>query len=240
MKTKTWARLIASGAALAAGTYGAWAARNWWRYGRPTPPRPDERDDLLDCFIPRYDVVERHRIYVGADAATTLAAAKEQQLFDVAAIRAIFKTRELVMGSTPDTRVLPAGLLASVKALGWGVLAERPDREIVIGAVTRPWDANVVFHALAADEFKAFSTPGFVKIVWTLRADELGNGASLFRTETRAVATDADSRARFRNYWALVSPGIEMIRQLSLGPLKREAERRARGDSAAQPVPITH
>lgn len=48
-----------------------------------------------------------------------------------------------------------------------------------------------------------------------------------FRSETRAVATDADARARFRNYWAFVSPGVSLIRRLSSGPMKREAERRA-------------
>ena len=50
----------------------------------------------------------------------------------------------------------------------------------------------------------------------------------MFRTETRAVATDAFARLKFRRYWALVSPGVALIRQTSLGPLKAEAERRAR------------
>ena len=50
----------------------------------------------------------------------------------------------------------------------------------------------------------------------------------MFRTETRAVATDQRARARFRKYWAFASPGIVLIRWLSLRPVKREAERRAR------------
>jgi hypothetical protein len=49
----------------------------------------------------------------------------------------------------------------------------------------------------------------------------------MFRTETRAVTTDAVARAKFRRYWALASPGIGTIRWLSLRPLKHEAERRA-------------
>ncbi len=67
-----------------------------------------------------------------------------------------------------------------------------------------------------------------MKIVWTLRADADGESSSVFRTETRAVATDAGARARFRRYWAVASPGIGMIRWLSLRPLKHDAERRAR------------
>ena len=114
-------------------------------------------------------------------------------------------------------------------ALGWGVLAEVPDREVVVGAVTKPWEANVTFQALPADQFAAFSQPEFVKIAWTLRADPVDDDTSVFRTETRAVATDATARARFRRYWAFASPGIAMIRRLSLQPLKRDAERLAGG-----------
>jgi hypothetical protein len=106
------------------------------------------------------------------------------------------------------------------------VLAEVPGREIVMGAVTQPWHANVVFRPLPPDEFAAFNEPGYVKIVWTLRADPRGAHASIFRTETRAVATDAYARAKFRQYWSFLSPGIILIRWASLHPLKSKAERR--------------
>jgi hypothetical protein len=119
-------------------------------------------------------------------------------------------------------------LLAHVLALGWGVLAEVPGREIVVGAVTKPWEADVVFRAMSAHEFASFREPGYVKIAWTLRADPLDDDACVFRTETRAVATDAFARATFRRYWAVFSPGIALIRRVSLGPVKQEAERRAR------------
>jgi hypothetical protein len=48
----------------------------------------------------------------------------------------------------------------------------------------------------------------------------------MYRTETRAVATDASARAKFRWYWSRLSPGIWLIRRLSLHPLKTAAERR--------------
>jgi hypothetical protein len=118
-------------------------------------------------------------------------------------------------------------LFAQVQAYGWGVLAEVPEREVVLGAVTRPWEPNPVFRALPPAEFAAFNEPGFVKIAFTLRADRIGERDSVFRTETRAVATDEFARAKFRRYWTLVSPGVAAIRRLSLRPLKREAERRA-------------
>jgi hypothetical protein len=197
-------------------------------FGNPPPPRPDERDELLDRFMPLYDVVERHRIAVAAPPAVVLSAAKEQDFTQSRAIRAIFKARELALGASPGVRRRPHGLLTDMVGLGWGVLAERPGREVVVGAVTRPWEPNVTFRALPADQFATYNEPGFVKIVWTLRAEPVGEHESLFLTETRAVATDAAARARFRRYWACVSPGIAAIRRLSLRPLKRAAESRAR------------
>jgi hypothetical protein len=95
-----------------------------------------------------------------------------------------------------------------VKSLGWGVLAETPGREIVFGAVTKPWEANVVFRALPPDEFAAFDEPDYVKIVWNLRADPVGPDESVFRTETRVVTTNPAARTRFRWYWSFFSPGI--------------------------------
>jgi hypothetical protein len=123
--------------------------------------------------------------------------------------------------------VRPRGLLAQVQSYGWGVLAAVPGREVVVGAVTQPWKANVEFRAVAPEAFASFDEPGNVKIAWTLRADPLSDGSSVFRTETRAVTTDAAARRLFRRYWSLASPGIALIRRLSLGPLKADAERRA-------------
>ena len=227
-------RVAVAGAAAAVAGYATWAAFAWRRYGHPASDAGSRsHDDLLDRFMPSYDVVERHRIWVAAPAAVTMVAAREQDLLRVPLIRAIFKAREIVMGATPGA-AQPRGLLDSMQALGWAVLAEVPDREIVVGAITKPWEANVTFQRLPPDRFAAFAEPGFVKIAWTLRVDPLGPDQSIFRTETRAVATDAGARARFRTYWAFASPGIEVIRKLLLPPLKREAERRA---AAVRPAP---
>jgi hypothetical protein len=185
-------------------------------------------DALLDRFVPDYDVVERHDIRVAAPAGMTLAAACEQDLFHLPLVHAIFRAREIILRARPDGTPRPRGLLAAALSLGWGILAEVPGREIVVGAVTQPWEPNPTFRALPPEAFAAFAEPGFVKIAWTLRADPLDGSASIFRTETRAIATDATARARFRRYWAFASPGLALIRRLSVRPMKREAERRAR------------
>jgi hypothetical protein len=228
---KTSARWLAAGLGACAGGYAACVGLAWWRFGQPALPDEAERDPLLDGLMPRYDIVERHRIRVGASAATTLAAAREMDLLGLPGVRTIFATREWILGAA-ESAARPRALLENVRAMGWRVLAEVPAREIVVGAITRPWEPNPVFVGMDADAFIACREPGVVKIAWTLRADDDGDGHSVFRTETRAVATDAAARARFRRYWSLVSPGVFLIRRLSLAPVRAEAERRARRAAA--------
>jgi hypothetical protein len=221
-------RCTAGALGAAAGAYAGYVAVAWLRYGR-NAVGPGSEDSLLARMMPVCEVAERHSVRVAAPAEVTFAAACEQDLLTLPLVRAIFRARELVLGAQPDATPRPRGLLAATKSIGWGVLAERPGREIVMGAVTQPWQADVVFRALPPAEFAGFAEPGYVKIAWTLRADPAGPGASVFVTETRAAATDAAARARFRWYWARFSAGIWLIRWLSLGPLRRAAERRARG-----------
>jgi hypothetical protein len=207
--------------------YAAVVGTTWYRHGRVAAAEPDERDPLLDEFMPAYEVAERHHVRVAAPAHITLSAAADTDLQQSAIIRAIFRARELALGAEPDAEAQPRGLLAMVLSLGWRVLAEKPEREIVVGAVTQPWLPNVVFRGLAPEEFRTFQEPGYVKIVWTLRADPVGESESVFRTETRVTTTDETARTKFRWYWARFSPGIIVIRRVMLGLLKTEAERRA-------------
>lgn len=213
---------------VAAAAYGLYAGRTWLRYGHVPRASREDDDPLLDRFMPAYEVVERHHIRVAASAQTTFGAACETNLLASPISRAIFRAREVILGSTPDETERPGGVLALTKSIGWGVLAEVPGREVVMGAITRPWEANVTFRALPPDGFAAFNEPGYVKIVWTLRADPVNGAESVFRTETRVIATDGPARQKFRRYWSLVSPGIIIIRAVMLQPVKREAERRAR------------
>ena len=189
--------------------------------------RESERDVWLDRFVPDYDIVERHAIRVAAPPAVTFDAACRVDFQDSVIIRSLVRARELMLGSRHEDAVRSRGLLADTQAMGWGMLAHELGLEIVMGAVTKPWEPNVTFRALAPDAFVAFRDPGFVKIAWTLRVDSDGVG-SIFRTETRAVATDARARRRFHRYWRRVSPGVVLIRRVLLRLVKRDAERAAR------------
>ena len=219
------AECLAAGAGLAATGYGTYAGISWLRFGKV---KKTASDKFLDRFMPELDVVEHHRIHVSAPAEATFAAARNIDPEKSPMIRCIFKARELVMGGRPQTEERGKSIVDRVTSLGWKVLAQDPRREIVFGAVTQPWLANVVFRPLDPEEFASFAEPGYVKIAWTLRADPIGPNQSYCCTETRAKATDAIARRKFRRYWSLVSAGVVLIRWLMLRLTKKDAERRAR------------
>ncbi len=182
---------------------------------------------LINWFMPAADVTERHETLVHAPADVVFDVARSLDMQTGPAIHAIFWLRGKLLGATPMPARRRQGLVTETVALGWGVLGERPGRELVMGAVTRPWMADVKFTAVAPDRFAAFAEPDLVKIVWTLEAEPLGPALTRFRTETRALATDGAAQRKFRRYWRWARVGIVLIRWLLVPRLRREAERRA-------------
>jgi hypothetical protein len=225
---------LAVGLGLTALSYAAYVVVTWYRYGRDEGTAATERDPLVDRFMPAYEVREHHETRVAAPAHVTMAAARELDLRRSPPVRTIFAVRTLpsLLRGEPEVS-WPGGLLAETLAMGWGLLAEEPDRQVVVGAVTQPWEPVVRFHALPPDEFAAFDDPGYAKIVWTLAAEPLGPEESIARIETRVQTTDTMSREHFRRYWAALSPGIVLIRYEALRLVKAEAEARVR--AATQP-----
>ena len=214
---------LAGGAAAAVLAATGYGAATWYRYGRAS--RRESGDELLDRFMPSFDVREYHEATVRAPAAVTYGAARELDLRRSRLIQGIFRARQLLMGGRTAAASTPGSFLDEVQALGWRVLAEEPGRELVMGAVTQPWLADVVFRGVPPEEFAGFRESNYIKIAWTIRVAPRDDGTSVFGTETRAVATDQAARARFRHYWRLVSPGIVVIRGEMLRLVKRGAER---------------
>ena len=177
---KTIARCIASGLGAVALGYTMFTASAWLCYGRPRRERDGATHDvLLDRFIPTYDVAEQHCVPVNAPADIAFAAACEMDLMSSPIVRAVFRLHELSMRAhPPPQQQQQRGLLAFIRSIGWGMLAQIPGREVILGTVTQPWQADVVFRALAPDQFAAFDEPGYVKIAFSLRADPAGSNTS--------------------------------------------------------------
>ena len=187
---------------------------------------------LIDRFMPAPDVRAVHQIRIQASPERVLAVAESFDLESLVVVRALFRVRGWLLGAGPLPPRARRGLLEQMDSIGWRTLAVEPGRQRVLGAVTRPWEANVRFTPVPPEQFEAFAEPGLVKIAWTLEAEPepLGPGSSVFRTETRAQGTDEAARRRFRRYWRMFSPGIFLIRRVLLPAVRRECEApRARG-----------
>jgi hypothetical protein len=210
-----------------------YAGFTWYRYGKVASG--GARNPLVDRFMPKYEVREVHQTRVAAPADVTFGVAHDLDLRQSTIVRAIFTGRELLMGAEHPKREHASAFLTDVLTLGWRMLEEVPGRELVVGAVTKPWETNVEFRGLAPEEFAAFSEPGYAKIVWTLAARPVGEKISVFRTETRVATTDPEARSHFRRYWSVFSPGILLIRYEILRLVRREAERLALAESAIVP-----
>lgn len=236
MRTRT---MVGAGAGIAAGGvllgWSGVTSAAWLRYGRMRPKVP--LDALAQRFLPTPEVVESHAIRVSAPASITFAVARSVPMQESTIVRAIFRGRERLM-RVNHAPFPPGGTVDQLLAVGWGILAERPGREIVLGVVTQPWRGNVQFRALAPDDFASFEQPGYVKIVVTLSVEARENGTAVFRTQTRVATTDATARTKFRRYWAVFSPGIVLIRRALVRAVKREAERRHQANRSPRVVPV--
>jgi len=187
---------------------------------------------VIDAIMGKSDVSESHETVVRAPADLVLDVAEHFDLLSIPAIKAIFRLRERVFRVQSKPRSGPRGLVAETSALGWGVLAYRSGREIVMGAVSQPWIGDVKFRPIPLAEFRSFSEPDFVKIAWTLEAEPIGPALTRFRTQTRVLATDRRARLKFRIYWMFAGFFIVLIRLIGNRAIRREAERRV-GDGDA-------
>jgi hypothetical protein len=229
------ARSLTTLTGICAAVYALYVLAAWCTYGKQY--RGLGADRLADEFMPIYEVREEHHIAIRAPAATTMAAAWSISLEDSPIAQAIFKGRELLLHAHRSNAPHPHAFIEWAQSLGWRILAERPGHEIVFGSVTQPWKADVVFIPISPSQFKAFDTAGYVKILFTLRADRVSESASVFHTETRVVSTDVQSREKFRRYWATFSPGILLIRMALLPMVKAAAERAAKGKAGGGTLP---
>jgi hypothetical protein len=162
---------------------------------------------LLSDVLPRWDVGKRHAIELDAPPERVWAALHETTLGDMPVARFLFRLRGLP--SAPER-----GLL---ELEGFQRIAEEPPRELVVGAVGRPW---VLTAQLERDaDLRTFSDPGFAKLALNVTYD-----GRLLATETRVQLTDSRSRLLFKLYWLVIGPFSGVIRRRWLRAIKRRVE----------------
>lgn len=115
-----------------------------------------------------------------------------------------------------------------MNSLGFILLAEETDREIVFGAIGQWWRLwGAKFYRVAdREEFLRFDQPGYAAAAGNFYVDaDNGTGRMTLRHETRIHATDPRARKKFAAYWRIVYPGAALIRRMWLKSVKQRAEK---------------
>jgi hypothetical protein len=194
-------------------------------------PAPEVRvpsaQNQLDEFIPVYQFSEFHSVRVAAPKERVYQAIKEVTADEIRLLRTLTWIRR--MGRPGRESVLNPPerqpLLEVMTHSGFLLLAEEPNREIVVGTLVaappgwRP-KANPT-----PEDFKAVHSPGFALAAMNFCLKDDEGGGTLLTTETRVYATDAATRRKFARYWRIIYPGSALIRRMWLRAVQRRAER---------------
>ena len=181
---------------------------------------------LIDDFMPTFDVSERHHTLVQASAARAYDAARNVDLAQSRAIRALFAVRGIPFLVRSRHRPPPGTLtLDDLLHGGFVWLGEDHGREFVLGVVGTFWRPSGGVRRVGPDEFAAFDQAGQAKAVWNFRVIPDGDERTFVATETRVRVPDEPSRRKFVLYWAAIGPFSAIIRKQALALIKADAER---------------
>ena len=188
---------------------------------------------LIDEYLPRYDVVERHSITVRATPARTFAAITTTDFADGPVVRLLLWLRKLPQAllrgrdgwrALTSTTSVPL-TIGTIERNGFRHLAQRVPEELVIGIEGQFW---VLSGGRCTPSAEAFSfvapAPGMARAIWNFHVQPLGGERCKLTTETRVLCADAAARRPFLLYWALIRPGSGLIRHSMLRAIKRSAE----------------
>ena len=107
---------------------------------------------------------------------------------------------------------------------GFGLLAEKPGTEIVLGISGRFWRPTGNLSPFRREDFDQPVPPGMARGVWNFSVREISGDKTLLSTETRVTCGDVASRRKFRLYWLLVRPFSGLIRRLMLRAVRKASE----------------
>lgn len=175
---------------------------------------------LIDEFLPRWDVRERHHIKINAPAPIVSAAARQMDLRGSYLTNLLFKMRGI-----------PASAefaLDDLLKMSFVLLGETEGKELLLGLTGKFWQPSGDLVRITPDRFVQFNEQGYAKAVWNFSLDEITNGAVRLNTETRVLCTDAASRRRFRLYWFFIGAFSGLIRREMLSAIKSAAESNCR------------
>jgi hypothetical protein len=180
----------------------------------------------LDEFAPVYQFSEFHSVHIGASKERIYEAIRQVTAGEIKLLRTLTWVRRFGHATPPGIMNAPQNepVLDVALRSGFLLLADEPDREIVIGALVRAPAGWRPSKKPTPGDFKLLNAPGFALASMNFLIEEVGPDGCVVTTETRAFTTDPSSRRKFGEYWRVIYPGSALIRRMWLQAIKKRAE----------------
>jgi hypothetical protein len=185
---------------------------------------------LLDHFMPIFHFNEVHAIVVRANASRVFNAIEDATPAEAPLFRLLLGARSfprMVDGRKATRFRNSETILDWATRVGFVLLGEQSDRELVLGWVGQFWKlvGGSSPRITNPEQFLRFNRPDYAKATlnFCLAALPHHTGVRL-TTETRVYATDPIARKKFAAYWRLIRGGSGLIRREWLRAIRRRAE----------------
>lgn len=181
---------------------------------------------IIDSFAPKFDASEIHQVVIKAPREVVYEALWTADLGSPL-IKTLLLMRSLPGFVARRCRKLPRDQTITLKTLidsGFGLLAEKPNDEIVLGVSGRFWRPSGNLSPFIRSDFDQPITAGMARAVWNFSLIRQSETRTLLRTETRVLCGDAASRRKFLAYWVVVRPFSGLIRLIMLKRVAKAAE----------------
>jgi hypothetical protein len=173
----------------------------------------DEKPQILDDAMPRWDRRSIHRISTALPPSVLLAAVEEVTWREVPVFKALLTLRGLGRRALRShTTVLEWFMVNGFRQLG------RTESELLVAAIQPVRRAVRPAPPSAAHSFRNWCEPGCIKIATSFATID-----GFLVTETRVLATDARSRRYFAVYWLVIRTGSGVIRRVWLHAIESRA-----------------
>jgi hypothetical protein len=210
-----------------------------------SPPVAAADQELIERFLPTYDIVITERVVVEADAELTFRAARELDFLTVHSplIAASMFLRGLPAKLRGHTSHAPPELRfadGSECLPGWLFLGEVPGRETAFGAVGKFWKADIEWRDVPVGQFADFHEPGWGKIACHFLVHPAGPGRAILAYECRTATTDPSARRMMLRYWWLIRPFVRHIVRATLRTICSNVETAAAEHRPRVSPPVAH
>jgi hypothetical protein len=180
---------------------------------------------LIEEAAPTPDAVEFHEIEVHASPDVVYRTLWSANLGASLVIKSLLALRSLPAAIIGRRRFFATSALTlqSVIDAGFGLVAEEPGREVLLGVTGMFWRPTGNVEPFDRVSFSRPIPPGMARALWNFRVVSAGGRKTILSTETRVTCGDMASRRKFRLYWFVVQPFSGLIRIIMLKAIRDAA-----------------